>query len=147
MFKNGFNVDKMLSANAKHEGEKSPEQLMKEMRDGVDSRELPPFVKAIGLLGDVVVHTQDIKRALDGPGTIPEDRLRTVLDYESKEARFMPNKKRVAGLKLRATDIGWSTGQGPEVSGPGEALLMATCGRKVALDDLSGDGVAVLRSR
>ena len=147
MFKYGFKVDKMLSANAKQEAKKSPEQLMKELREGADSRALPPLVKAEGLLGDVVVHTQDIKRALDGPGSIPEDRLRASLDYESREGRFLPNKKRIAGLKLRATDIEWSTGAGPDVSGTGEALLMAMCGRKVALDELTGDGVAVLRSR
>ena len=57
------------------------------------------------------------------------------------------NKKRVAGLKLAATDIDWTFGDGPEVRGTGEALLLAICGRKAALDDLEGEGVATLRSR
>ena len=147
MFKAGFSVDKMLSRNALEEGKKSTEQLLKDMREGIDSHATPPGVSAEGLLGDVVVHTQDIRRALGGPGSIPEDRLRAVLDYESRQSRFIPNKKRIAGVKLRATDIEWTTGEGPEVAGPGEALLMAMCGRKVALDDLTGDGVAVMRAR
>jgi uncharacterized protein (TIGR03083 family) len=147
MFKNGFNIDKMVAASARQEGAQTPEQLLKDMREGVDSRATPPGVKAEGLLGDVVVHTQDIRRALGEPGSIPRDRLRAVLDYESNQGRFLPNKKRIAGVRLRATDIDWTTGDGPEVAGPGEALLMAMCGRKVVLDDLTGDGVAVLRAR
>ena len=46
-----------------------------------------------------------------------------------------------------ATDMEWTHGEGAEVRGTGEALLMAMCGRKSAVDDLSGDGVATLRSR
>jgi uncharacterized protein (TIGR03083 family) len=147
MFKAGFNIDKMVATSAKQEGAKTPEELLKALREGVDSHALPPLTHAEGLLGDVVVHTQDIRRAIGAPGAIPQDRLRAVLDYESKQNRFLPNKKRIAGLKLRATDIDWTVGQGPEVAGPGEALLMAMCGRKVVIDELTGDGVAVLRSR
>ena len=42
---------------------------------------------------------------------------------------------------LVATDIGWSGGQGLEVRGPGEAILMAINGRSEATDDLEGSGV------
>jgi hypothetical protein len=69
------------------------------------------------------------------------------LGHMRRVKAVLGNKKRIAGLTLRATDIPWSFGSGPEVSGPGEALLMAMCGRKVALADLTGDGVAVLRGR
>jgi hypothetical protein len=50
-------------------------------------------------------------------------------------------------VTLRATDTDWSHGSGPEVTGPAIALVMAMTGRKAALDDLSGPGVDVLRSR
>ncbi len=36
---------------------------------------------------------------------------------------------------------------GPEVAGPVLSLVLAMTERKAALDDLSGDGVATLRSR
>jgi len=48
---------------------------------------------------------------------------------------------------LRATDVDWTHGSGPEVTGPAHSLLMAMTGRKDALADLSGDGVDTLRSR
>jgi hypothetical protein len=50
-------------------------------------------------------------------------------------------------LRLVATDIDWSTGNGADVRGPIESLIMAMAGRKVALADLTGDGVDTLASR
>jgi hypothetical protein len=50
-------------------------------------------------------------------------------------------------LKLVATDMSWSHGSGPEVSGPAEALVMMMAGRVGALDDLSGEGRAELVAR
>jgi hypothetical protein len=46
-----------------------------------------------------------------------------------------------------ATDLTWSRGDGPEIQGAGEAIVMAIGGRPAALDDLTGDGVEVLRTR
>ncbi len=54
---------------------------------------------------------------------------------------------RVTGLRLRATGQEWAQGQGPEVTGPSEALALAIGGRAVALDDLAGPGLTVLCSR
>ncbi|OUS93088.1 maleylpyruvate isomerase family mycothiol-dependent enzyme [Rhodococcus sp. NCIMB 12038] len=47
---------------------------------------------------------------------------------------------RARGVKLVATDLDWSHGRGPQVSGSGEALLMAMAGRRDALGDLTGPG-------
>jgi hypothetical protein len=41
----------------------------------------------------------------------------------------------------------WSYGNGPEVTGPAEALVMMMAGRLVALGDLSGEGKAALATR
>ena len=53
---------------------------------------------------------------------------------------FVGAKKRVAGLRLVATDVDWSHGGGPEVAGPGEAILLAASGRPVALAELRRRG-------
>jgi hypothetical protein len=50
-------------------------------------------------------------------------------------------------LRFVATDLGWSSGLGPEVRGPAEALMLAIAGRKVVLAELVGDGVAALAGR
>ena len=56
-------------------------------------------------------------------------------------------KRRIDGLMLRATDTGWTTGSGPEVTGPHLSLILAMTGRPAALADLSGEGLGILKSR
>ena len=68
-------------------------------------------------------------------------------DFYQGSNLLIGSKRRIAGLTLRATDAEWSHGTGPEVSGPILSLVMAMTGRKVAADDLTGEGVATLRSR
>jgi hypothetical protein len=50
-------------------------------------------------------------------------------------------------LTLGTSDQEWTVGAGPLVEGPSEAVALAIAGRTVALEDLTGDGVAVLRER
>lgn len=106
---------------------------------GWDSRLIPSI-----MLADTVVHHQDIRRPLGRPRTVPAPRLLSVLEHPDPLAR--PGR-RIRGLRLVATDVSWSKGAGPEVRGPGEALALAMAGRGVAMDELTGDGVDLLRSR
>jgi uncharacterized protein (TIGR03083 family) len=144
--KSGFSMNKMLARTGMEKGRVSTEELVKELREQSTNQYTPPMTKPIDMLSDTVVHTQDIRRPLDKPKEIPEDRLRAVLE-DMKNVGFMGNKKRIAGLKFVATDMTWTHGEGPEVQGKGEALLLAMCGRPTVLDELSGDGVETLRTR
>lgn len=94
---------------------------------------------------DTLIHHQDVRRPLDRPRTVPGDRLVVALDMALR-APTLPSRKDVKGLRLVATDLDWSTGDGPEVTGPGEALLLTIAGRAAALDDLSGPGLDRLRA-
>jgi uncharacterized protein (TIGR03083 family) len=97
-------------------------------------------------LTDGTIHHQDIRRALGLPRTIPEHRLVPVLAF-SLGAPTLPAKANAKGLSLVATDVDWRAGDGPEVTGPGEALLMAVAGRPDALEELNGPGLSTLRDR
>lgn len=97
-------------------------------------------------LTDGTIHHQDIRRALDLPRTIPADRLVPVLDF-APGAFTLPAKNHVKGVKLVATDVDWTHGDGPEVSGPGEALLLAMAGRPIALQELTGPGLKTFAQR
>jgi uncharacterized protein (TIGR03083 family) len=97
-------------------------------------------------LTDGTIHHQDIRRSLGQPRDIPPERLREVLDY-AVVAPPIGAKPRIRGLRLVATDVDWSRGSGPEVTGPGEAVLMAAAGRAEALDELAGPGVTTLAER
>ena len=95
-------------------------------------------------LADVLVHHQDIRRPLGRPRTIPPDRLLRVLDHPDP---FAVPRRRTKGLRFVATDVPWSSGDGPEVRGTGEAIAMAVAGRPSVVAELSGDGVPVLSDR
>jgi Mycothiol maleylpyruvate isomerase N-terminal domain len=53
----------------------------------------------------------------------------------------------LAHMTSTASLTDWSHGTGPEVSGPILSLVMAMTGRKEPIADLTGEGVATLRSR
>lgn len=95
-------------------------------------------------LSDMFVHQQDIRRPLDRPRPVPPERLRAVLAFPDPFARPW---RITRGLRFSAVDLDWSSGAGPLVSGPGEALALAMVGRTAAFGDLTGPGVAVLRDR
>jgi hypothetical protein len=98
-----------------------------------------------------VLHSADIRRPLGDPhddGADPS-RLRPVLDFlMSPAARggFLSPSRR-NGLHLVADDQDWQHGSGAEVRGPSLSLALASVGRRPALEDLPGEGVAVLASR
>lgn len=97
-------------------------------------------------LTDCTIHHQDIRRALGLPRTIPTHRLTPVIGF-ALGAPTLPARKNAKGLTLTATDVDWASGEGPEVRGAGEALLMAIAGRPSALDELTGPGLALLGQR
>ncbi len=96
---------------------------------------------------DRLVHHQDIRRALDHGRTIPTDRLMATLAAAPELGSVFGAKRRTKGLRFTADDVEWSWGDGPAVTGPGEALLMAMLGRRHALADLEGPGLDTLRAR
>ncbi|MEB3367684.1 maleylpyruvate isomerase family mycothiol-dependent enzyme [Saccharopolyspora mangrovi] len=98
------------------------------------------------VLTDALIHHQDIRRPLGHPREVPPERLGAVLDL-AFNAPPVGAKKRGAGLRLVATDLDWSRGEGPEVRGPAEALLMTLAGRSAAFIELEGEGKTTLAAR
>jgi uncharacterized protein (TIGR03083 family) len=129
---------------------RSPEEILavfdRVQRDNV-RRGIAKLIQPAEGLVDHLIHHQDLRRPLDRPRPVPEDRLRAALQVTPRLGGFVAARRRVRGLRLVATDIDWSHGSGPEVIGAGEAILLAASGRPVALGELSGDGVDTLRSR
>jgi uncharacterized protein (TIGR03083 family) len=122
---------------------KSPEELTALMRQYAVPQGLTSGFGGRIALTDGMIHQQDIRRPLGIPRTITAERLRVALDFAKYAPRIL-GALRARGLRLVATDVDWTFGSGPEVGGPGEALLMAMAARRVALDDLDGPGKAKL---
>lgn len=116
-------------------------------------------LRAVGVIGHLlgpavalralVIHHQDMRRPLHIERVVPPDRLVAALDalVTWKGSVSIGSRSRTRGLRLRALDVAWSHGDGPEVFGPGEAIVMALAGRGVALEDLEGEGKTVLAER
>jgi uncharacterized protein (TIGR03083 family) len=124
----------------------SPQQLLEFLRNHRTPKGLTAGFGGMIALVDGTIHHQDIRRSLRRPRTIPSDRLARVLGLVPGNPRLGAGR-RIRGLRLRATDVDWAHGSGPEVTGTGEALLMAMAGRPAALADLAGPGRDTLARR
>jgi uncharacterized protein (TIGR03083 family) len=143
----GFSFQKMTRREIQQVAAgKSDTDLVGMLRSRVDARTAPPGPTA-SWLGETIVHGEDIFRALGAYRDHPIEHLVAVLDFYQNSNLLIGAKNRIAGISLRATDTEWQHGTGPEASGPAVALLLAMTGRKAALEDLTGDGVMVLRER
>jgi uncharacterized protein (TIGR03083 family) len=119
------------------------------LRANAERRFVPPGTGPVAPLTDLAVHTRDAARPLGLDTTASAEAWRAVLGFltSPRATRGFVRRGRLAGLRLRATDQDWSAGDGPEVSGPCEALALAATGRPAALDDLAGEGLPILRAR
>lgn len=146
MIGSGFNFDKVQEQGVAAQRGATPADTLANFESVQTSVKHPPGPTQTWL-GETIVHSEDIRRALGIEHTYPTDAVVTVADFYKGSNLLIGSKRRIAGLTLRATDADWTTGTGPDVSGPILSLVMAMTGRKAAIDDLAGEGVATLRSR
>lgn len=90
-------------------------------------------------LCETVVHHQDIRRALSEPRSIPAVRLEVAIDVLLKMPFLTGRTKQQQRISVVASDLDLQRGDGPELRGPAEALLMVLAGRYQALPELDGD--------
>lgn len=149
--KRSFNIDRASKEESIAFGDAhSPAELASildrihrdDIRKGI-SRVIP---SKEGLV-DHFTHHQDIRRPLDLPREMPADRLLAALEAAPRIGGLLKAKGRAKGLRFVASDLDWSAGDGPEVKGNGEAILLALGGRPSVLDELGGEGLPALRER
>jgi uncharacterized protein (TIGR03083 family) len=142
----GFSFDKLQEAGIAAQRGDSPADTMAHFEAVENSVKHPPG-PADTWLGETIVHAEDIRRPLGIEHSYPTEAVVRVADFFKGSNLLIGSKRRISGLTLLATDTEWSHGSGPEVAGPILTLVMAMTGRKAPTDDLTGDGVATLRSR
>jgi uncharacterized protein (TIGR03083 family) len=142
----GFRFNVFTDRGARRLAVIGPDELARRLRARTSTTNHPP-APVMAMLGEIVVHGQDIRRPLGLKHRPPEAALTAVADSWKNSNLLIGAKRRISGLRLRATDTGWVHGDGPEVSGPLLSLILAMTGRKPVLPDLSGDGVAELGRR
>ena len=99
---------------------------------------------------DHLIHQWDIRVPMNRPREISSEKLRaglnTIINARGLTG-LAPGRKLAQGLSLKATDLNWSWGEGPEVNGEASNLILTLGGRPRGLDGLNGAGVAILRQR
>lgn len=142
----GFSFPKFANKEIAREAAGGPTATLAAFKAVYQRTSSPPGPKQ-SWLAEALIHSEDMRQPLGLHRDYPSDALLTLLDFHKRSNAIIGSRKRIAGLALRATDLSWSTGEGPLVEGPALALLMAMTGRKPHLDQLTGDGVEVLRGR
>lgn len=143
----GGNIAKVMDKYAKAHASESPAQLIAFLRDGAESRFVPPTFPTASSLNEIVVHGFDISIPTGRHVEVPEEVSRLVLDYlVSPKAGTVHTKRGLAqGVRLVSTDCEWSWGAGPEVRGTNFGLLMLLARRPIGFEHVSGDGVELIR--
>ena len=142
----GFRFNNMNAKGVAAEATAKPADGLANLRGHLKDTTHPPGpVEA--MLGEAVIHPADIRRPLGIAHEYPEEALIRVADFYKGSNLIVGAKRRIEGLTLRATDTGWTTGSGPEVTGPHLSLILAMTGRSAALAELAGEGVDTLKSR
>jgi uncharacterized protein (TIGR03083 family) len=142
----GFSLERLQDKDITVEKGSSAADTLARFDAVVNSEKHPPG-PLDSWLGEAILHAEDIRRPLAIQHEYPKDAVVRLADFYKGSNLVVGTKRRIEGLTLRATDADWSHGSGPEVSGPIMLLVMAMTGRKAALDGLTGDGVATLRTR
>lgn len=145
---NGFNVNKIISKTAKELARRSTSELVSTLRANVESQWAPPGLGPEAPFGDVVIHAQDICRPLGIKPMIDAAKARLLLNVlVSRKGKTFTKPTWIAGLRLAPNDLDWSWGDGPEVSGTAEAIIMSLAGRTAVFANLSGAGADEFRAR
>ncbi len=139
--------DRMIRDSALRATPLTPAECARRLRAMVGSRRTAPFLTPVEPLLDVLVHGQDIAVPLGRTRPMPPAAAAAAAQ-RAWDVRFpFRAQRRLAGLRLAATDTAWTVGSGALVEGPIAALLLLVTGRDAALDQLTGDGVRDLRRR
>lgn len=134
-----------------------PAELVSVLRDNANNAWSPPGGGLTGALSHDVIHGLDIGWPLGLDYEIPDRAMTTVLDSVTSPLTGATEPGAgadsttlfgfpLAGIRVQATDLDWSVGQGPELAGRSRDLLPLLAGRLVPAELFRGDGVARARS-
>lgn len=142
----GFQFNAMNEKGVKEELGATPADTLAGFKAQLDRTTAPPG-PLDAMVGEIVIHSQDIRRPLGIAHTFQPEALTMVGDFVIRGNLLLGGKRRATGVTLNATDVDWTRGAGPAVNGPLASIILALTGRNAGLADLSGDGLEILAAR
>ncbi|WP_416952261.1 maleylpyruvate isomerase family mycothiol-dependent enzyme [Nocardioides sp. T5] len=153
MVRHGFSMNRMIARSAVAWSERGRDAILAQLRENARTGATPIGMPPVAALADAVVHGLDVRRPLGLPGAVPVEALAPLADFTLGTPWPLnavvggSARRRVAGVRLVATDTDWTHGTGPDVLASAEVLLLLLYGRPVTPADLSGPGVDTLVPR
>lgn len=149
----GFRPNRFTADTAVRWARQGTAAILDQLRVDAAHDAKPLGVPRVASLVDTVVHGLDIRRPLGARRAIPAAAFGPAADF-CAVTRWPASvlvggnvRRRIQGLRLVADDLDWSWGQGPEVHGSAEALILMLTGRPVRPEELTGPGAATLYDR
>lgn len=139
--------DRCIDDQARRWADRPTQQIVDDYRRLHGSQRHPVGTTYYEPLLDVLVHTQDIAVPLGRELAMPTEAARGAADRVWRRSFPFHARRRLGGLRLRATDTDWAAGAGDEVTGAVADLLLALTGRTATLSRLTGPGVEQLHER
>ncbi|MDN5765081.1 MAG: maleylpyruvate isomerase family mycothiol-dependent enzyme [Humibacillus sp.] len=141
----GFDPNRVNTILARRYGSVEQSMIITRIRDHAGDRRTARVLDARNSLFDLIVHSQDMALPLGREFDVPVEYARSSLDRVWQMGWPFRAQRRLGHLALSATDITWTVGTGPQVSGTALTLLLLLTGRSaVAAPRLHGPGTSAL---
>lgn len=141
----GHGYNAMIFREVKRLGERSTrESILADFETYDSSTRKVPTTTPVEPLIDALVHHQDILRPLGLRHEMAPEAAAVAADRSRTLAFLSGSRAVVKGTRMVATDIDWSRGRGPTLTGPVQELLMVCMGRGRVAEGLSGEGTELL---
>jgi uncharacterized protein (TIGR03083 family) len=140
-------INRLTLEMARERAAMPTDDLVAAIRGMVGSRRHNIGVTFNETLTDIVVHGLDIAVPLDRPLETDPVVVAAVATRWWRRSWPFYARKRLAGLTITASNVDWTVGEGPEVRGPIDAIVLLLTGRPAGLARLAGPGADALRER
>jgi|SRR5215469_2334443 len=138
----GGDFTKFSNEVAERDSKAPPAELVAALRDNADSPWSPPGGGLTGALSHDVIHGLDIAWPLGLAYEIPELATTAVLDALTATGSQSLFGFPLEGIRVAATDVSWSAGEGAELTGRSRDLVPLLAGRAVPRTLFHGEGAA-----
>lgn len=144
-------LNHIILESARDRARRPADHLVADLRATVGSRRHNVGVTSLETLIDILVHGQDIAVPLGLELPMPHEAAAVAAERVrstggTRTARVF-RRLPLEDVRLVATDVSWTAGEGREIRGPVAALLLLLTGRRAGLDRLTGSGAEMLRQR
>lgn len=149
----GPSTNAVIARTAVAWSDRGRDAILEQLRDNAATGARPIGMPPVAALADAVVHGFDVRRPLALEHPVPVEVMAPLADFVLRTPWPLnltvggSARRRVAGVRLAASDSDWTHGSGPDVVGSTEALLLLLFGRHPRPEELAGPGAEVLVTR